>query len=121
MASLTCGVALHVMYDSRIGFRHAQLFRKGIPAGAFGFNTERRYALDAAGEPVRTQSYSTEELTQENEYETVEDALTQGLRALGLHGIVGADLVQLISYPNHAECRSKPVMLPTSCYYYQHR
>lgn len=96
------GSALHVAYDNRVGLRHSQLFRQGSPVVAFGIETERWHPLRDSGEPDTSQTLSTNELLPAGEYETAEDAVTQGLRAFGLGRITGQDLVQLACYEGEA-------------------
>ena len=96
------GSALHLAYDSRVGLRHSQLFHQGSPVAVFGAETERWHSLGEGGEPDRSQTFSTSELLPAGEYETAQDAVTQGLRAFGLGSLTGKDLVQLACYGGEA-------------------
>lgn len=103
-ASRAHGSALHVMYDSRISFRHSQLFRSGEPTRlAFGAHTERWRRLRDEGAPIDDLTYGAEELDSQEEYESAIDALTQGLRALGAPDVTGPEVVQLLCYGVSAE------------------
>ena len=96
--SQATGVALHVMYDSRIGFRHSQVFRRGTPtAVAFGSSTERWHRLDAAGAPILGETLTADELVDGEEYETSVDAIAQGLNASGFD-LSTSQLVQAVCY-----------------------
>jgi hypothetical protein len=97
-ASRSLGAALHVAYDSRLGLRQSHLFHQGSATTAFGLDTERWHSLGEGGEPDMKRTFSTSELLSTDEYETAEDAVTQGLRAVGLGSLTGQDLVQLVCY-----------------------
>jgi hypothetical protein len=97
--SMAFGTALHVMYDSRIGFRHAQVFRRGSPGNAYGSDTERWHILDASGHPDTSRTFSTGELDDSQEYQTAEDAVAQGLRAAGWDGDISTrELIQVLCH-----------------------
>ena len=96
--SQAAGVALHVMYDSRIGFRHSQVFRRGTPTTvAFGARTERWHRLDAAGAPILGETLTVDEMVDGDEYETAIDAIAQGLNAIGFD-LSTSQLVQAVCY-----------------------
>ncbi len=84
-ASMAVGHALAVRYDSRIGHRSAVLFRDGQSVRRFGEDDELFVPLDDDGEPIRTASpLGLGELDSNLEYETISNAIQQGLDALGV-------------------------------------
>jgi len=83
-ASDDVGRALVVRYDSRIGHRSAVLFEKGREVERFDEAGELFLPLDDDGEPITTAPpIPRRDLDPDLEYETVSNAIQQGLDALG--------------------------------------
>ncbi len=79
------GRALLVRYDSRIGHRSACVYEHGNRVRTFGEDDELFVPLDEEGEPILSADPVTRsEFEDGEEYETVRNAIEQGLDALGV-------------------------------------
>lgn len=80
------GRSLVVRFDSRVGHRSAALFVDGQRASVFGEADELYVPLDERGLPRATEEpLRADQLAPDEEYETIQNAIQQGLKALG-HG-----------------------------------
>lgn len=98
--SKTCGNALVVLYDNRVGLRVSKLFRKGELDCEFGELDEKWVPLDERGDPdISHHPLSVDELDPDDEYECTQDAISLGLAKLGVANFVTAnDLKQTFCY-----------------------
>ena len=79
------GRSLVVRFDSRIGHRSAALYLDRQPALVFGEADELYVPLDEQGLPRReAEPLRADQLAPEEEYETIQNAIEQGLKAFGL-------------------------------------
>lgn len=78
------GSSLVVRYDDRIGHRSSILYKEGKRARSFGEEDETYVLLDEEGEPLRDGArFKLAELTSDEEYETIENAIQAGLAEFG--------------------------------------
>jgi len=98
--STTCGNALAVLYDNRVGLRISKLFRDGKLYCEFGEIDEKWVPLDENGAPdINHHTLSTDELNPEDEYECTQDAISLGLAKLGVAiSLTTGDLKQAFCY-----------------------
>ena len=92
--SLSEGVdgTLAVSYDNRCGIRGSALFRGGRPCGEFGERDEEWVPLDQDGMPIKDGPRLTaDQLSEDEEYDCLRDAIRLGLEALGIRAAVDAD------------------------------
>jgi len=83
-ASMRAPRILLVRFDSRTGHRSAALFENGKRKQDFGETDELYVPLDEAGEPIGdAPRLRRSELDPDQEYETIENAIQLGLKALG--------------------------------------
>ncbi len=82
--SRAVGAALVVRYDSRIGHRSANLYKEGVMERGFGEADETYYLLDERGYPrTDSEKLRADQLDEDEEYETAQNAIQLGLAALG--------------------------------------
>lgn len=82
--SRQAGSALVVRFDSRIGHRSSSLYCDGRQVQLFGNQGELFVPLDEKGQPVLSATpIRREDLELDVEYETISNAIQQGLHALG--------------------------------------
>jgi hypothetical protein len=78
------GRSLVVRFDSRVGHRSAALYINGQRASVFGETDELYVPLDERGLPrTNEKPLRADQLAPGEEYETIENAIQQGLKALG--------------------------------------
>lgn len=77
--------ALVFRYDSRIGYRSSTIFFNGHPTESFDEKDEVYVLVDDNGTPLNDgQKYHVDELSDEGDYETIQNAIDLGLQALGM-------------------------------------
>jgi len=85
--SAVVGKALLILYDSRVGFRHSRLYTNGAVTRYYGEVDAIFVLLDENGRPRlngKQYEYSElEELGEDEEYETIHNAIELGLMELG--------------------------------------
>jgi len=98
--SKTCGNALVVLYDNRVGRRVSKLYRDGELDREFGELDEKWVPLDENGDPqINHRKLSADELNDDDEYDCVQDAITLGLSRLGVvNSLTSNDLKQTFCY-----------------------
>ncbi|BAY11360.1 hypothetical protein [Calothrix sp. NIES-2098] len=83
--SLEISAVLVMRYDSRIGHRSSILFKEGLPISSFDENDEIWVLLDEEGEPlIDGERFSINSMKDDEEYETICNAIDLGLQALGI-------------------------------------
>lgn len=93
--SKTCGNALVVLYDNRVGLRVTKLFREGEFDCEFGELDEKWVPLDEQGEPrINHHTLSADELDPDDEYECTQDAISLGLAKLGVANFVTSSVLK---------------------------
>jgi hypothetical protein len=81
--SIEINNTLLVRFDSRIGHRSSFLFKNGVPCQSFDENDELWVITDEEGESIiNGQRFSLSELDDDEEYETICDAIDLGLEAI---------------------------------------
>jgi hypothetical protein len=78
------GRSLVIRFDSRVGHRSATLYVDGQRASVFGEADELFVPLDERGLPrTNEKPLRADQLAPDEEYETIQNAIQQGLKALG--------------------------------------
>ena len=83
--SLEVSTVLVTRYDSRTGHRSSILFKEGLPLYSFDENDEIWVLLDEKGNPlIDGEKFSINSLKDDEEYETIWNAIQLCLQALGV-------------------------------------
>ncbi|MBH8575127.1 hypothetical protein I8752_19330 [Nostocaceae cyanobacterium CENA369] len=83
--SLEITAVLVVRYDSRIGHRSSIMFAEGLAIYSFDANDEIWVLLNEEGNPlIDGQKFSINSMNDDEEYETIYDAIQLGFQVLGL-------------------------------------
>ncbi len=118
--SKTCGNALVVLYDNRVGLRVSSSFAKDNWIANLVKLDEKWVPLDERGDPdMNHHTLSADELDSDDEYACTQDAIFLGLAKLGVANFVtSSDLKQTFAYdegevwPNEKpiteDCRRSP-------------
>ena len=90
------GVVLAFEYDSRVGHRASREYRNGDLVASYGEADELWVQIDEQGYPIPTsERFHVDELLDDVEYETIENAIDLGLKAISagrwsdLHDLLG--------------------------------
>jgi hypothetical protein len=84
--SVAFSQALVVRYDDRVGYRATILFQNGVPSKSFDLADEIWVITDERGEPiVNGEKLTTDQIKDDEEYETIENAIQLGLNAFGIN------------------------------------
>ncbi|OUL27871.1 hypothetical protein BV378_08955 [Nostoc sp. RF31YmG] len=83
--SLEISAVLVARYDSRIGHRSSIVFKEGLPIYSFDENDEIWVLLNEEGNPlIDGENFSINSMKDDEEYETICNAIQLGLQALGV-------------------------------------
>ncbi|MDZ8051425.1 MAG: hypothetical protein RMX68_004135 [Aulosira sp. ZfuVER01] len=82
--SLEISAVLVVRYDSKIGHRSSILFKQGLPISSFDEKDEIWVLLDEENPLIDGARFSINSMKDDEEYESICNAIGLGLHALGL-------------------------------------
>ncbi|OUL33864.1 hypothetical protein BV372_15195 [Nostoc sp. T09] len=83
--SLEISAVLVARYDSRVGHRSSILFEESLPMSSFDENDKIWVLLDEEGNPlIDGERFSINSMKDDQEYETICNAIQLGLQALGV-------------------------------------
>ncbi|MGB3641328.1 MAG: hypothetical protein WBA39_27690 [Rivularia sp. (in: cyanobacteria)] len=101
--SIIFSKAILVRYDDRVGYRESILFQEGLPLKTFDLADEIWVMLDENGEPiVNGLKFRIEQIEDDDdeEYETICNAIQLGLESLGINIDVWKEVHSFITKPN---------------------
>ena len=100
--SVILSKAILIRYDDRVGYRESTVFQEGYPIKSFNLNDEIWVMLDEDGQPIIDgKQFTIEQIADDDddEYETIYNAIQLGLDLLGIHKIVWKDVHSFITKP----------------------